>query len=302
MQVGRPSERAWERLSGHRDGVIEFKRLLRGEDGSASNFEFALTRFLGDYRTPRHRHNYDQIRIGLEGEINYMPGRAVRPGTIGYFPEGTSYGPQEVLGDPVCAALQFGGASGEGFVSYDALHRGFGELAGEGTFSGGVYQRVTPEGRHVNVDGYQAVWEHITGRPMRYARPAYGEPILVLPGGFRTHPLDGERGVTAAQLGVFTEARTALALLRLESGATHVAADPHQGLILFVLDGEVTVDGKGPGEPLERWAAVHLEPGEGAEVTALEATRLIAITLPLPASRDRTYDATRTGHHEEIPA
>lgn len=284
MQVRRPSELEWEQLSGHREGVIEFKRLLRGEDGSPTNFEFALTRFRGPYRTPRHRHNYDQVRIGLEGAVNYLPGREIAPGTIGYFPEGTPYGPQEVLGDPVVAALQFGGASGEGFVSYDALHRGFGELARTGEFSGGVYRRVTADGRHRNTDGYQAVWEHLTGRPMRYARPAYAEPVLLDPAAFRAHPVAGEPGVAVSPLGTFTDARTALALLRLEPSATHVAADPDRGRILFVLDGEVAVEGA--GEPLGRWSAVHLGAGEATEVTARAATRLVVIELPVLAPAD----------------
>lgn len=313
MQVGRPSELEWEQLSGHRDGVIEFKRLLRREDGGPADFEFALTRFRGPYRTPRHRHNYDQIRIGLDEPISYMPGRAVLPGSIGYFPEGTPYGPQEVTNDPVTAALQFGGASGEGFVGYDALHRGFTELAGEGVFAGGVYRRTTPDGRHVNTDGYQAVWEHLTGRPMRYARPAYAEPVLLFPDAFRAHPVEGEPGVSVAPLGEFTGARTRLDLLRLDAGATHLDADPSRGRILFVLDGALDLAADGGGAALERWAAVHLAAGEATEVTARGAARVVAIGLPLlvpgaappvfaPADDAPADDVPSVPDREEIPA
>ena len=81
-------------VSGHRSGGIDFKRLMQGTPGSPDNFEFSIVRTAGDYFTPRHRHNFDQVRYCIEGAMNYAPGKDLKAGTAGYFPEGTYYGPQ----------------------------------------------------------------------------------------------------------------------------------------------------------------------------------------------------------------
>ena len=125
MRVVHASDVEWAPLSGHRGGTILFKRLLEGSRGDPGNFELSLARADGDYFTPRHRHNFDQIRVALEGSFNFATKRDLAEGTVGYFPEGTFYGPQEARERSVILLLQFGGASGDGFMSYDELEAGF---------------------------------------------------------------------------------------------------------------------------------------------------------------------------------
>src|SRR5271165_4603582 len=49
---------------------------------------------IGDgFYSPRHRHNFDQFRYVVYGETNISKGRDLHQGEIGYFPEGTYYGP-----------------------------------------------------------------------------------------------------------------------------------------------------------------------------------------------------------------
>src|SRR5215467_11923517 len=95
MIVAHGSRMTFGQVSGHRSGGIDFKRLIQGAPGTPDNFEFSLVRTAGDYYTPRHRHNFDQIRFCLEGSMNYAPGKNLDAGTVGYFPEGTFYGPQQ---------------------------------------------------------------------------------------------------------------------------------------------------------------------------------------------------------------
>src|SRR5260221_4736419 len=114
----------WGTVSGHRSGGIDFKRLIQGEDGAPDNFEYSFVRTAGDYYTPRHRHNFDQLRFCLEGSMNYAPGKNLAAGTVGYFSEGTFYGPQQDTVGSIVLLLQMGGAAGYCFMSYWQLHYG----------------------------------------------------------------------------------------------------------------------------------------------------------------------------------
>src|SRR6202167_6506179 len=55
--------------------------------------DFTWTIICKDYGTPRHRHNFDQIRYVLDGEFSAGTG-AIDAGQCAYFPEGVHYGPQ----------------------------------------------------------------------------------------------------------------------------------------------------------------------------------------------------------------
>ena len=75
-------------VSGHRSGGIDFKRLIQGDEGAPDNFEFSFVRTAGDYYTPRHRHNFDQLRFCLEGSMNFAPGKDFKAGAVGIFSRG----------------------------------------------------------------------------------------------------------------------------------------------------------------------------------------------------------------------
>ncbi|HKF28874.1 MAG TPA: hypothetical protein VKB29_06580 [Candidatus Binataceae bacterium] len=66
MHVAHGSRMTFGPVSGHRSGGIDFKRLIQGTPGALDNFELSLVRTAGDYYTPRHRHNFDQVRLCLE--------------------------------------------------------------------------------------------------------------------------------------------------------------------------------------------------------------------------------------------
>ncbi|MBV9076090.1 MAG: hypothetical protein JO048_01255 [Methylobacteriaceae bacterium] len=277
MRIGHARDVEWAGVSRHRDATITFKRLITGEPGP-ENFELALVRMDGPYTTPRHRHNYDQIRLALDGALNFAPGRDLAPGAVGYFPEGTYYGPQAVAAGSLSMAVQFGGASGQGLLSYDDLGRGSRELAAKGRFENGVYTETGPDGQRRNKDGFEAVWEHVTGRPLVYAPTRFTDPVVMHPDSFVWRR--SADGLAIKHLGTFGERRVALELIRLAPGARHARPLEDRSLA-FVLAGGPTIG----GEPLALHDAAAFEPGERAEIAVEDASAtLMLITLPsLPA-------------------
>ena len=125
----------------HRVGKIAFKYLLDGEPLSADNFSLVLSRESASFFSPRHRHPWDQMRYCIEGSVPIAPRLSIDAGEVGYFPEGVHYGPQEGDRDRLVVVLQFGGASGQGYLSRHQVKAGHAALEFEGTFEGGVFLR-----------------------------------------------------------------------------------------------------------------------------------------------------------------
>src|SRR5262249_2622142 len=155
----------------------------------------------GDFLSPRHRHNFDQFRVQLEGTMNFDRNGKMAPGTVGYFPEGAPYGPQTSDGRSVTAVLQFGSASGSGYLSPEEVEAATGELKKFGTFKDGLFHRnAEVEGRR-STDGYQAIWEHVNGRVMEYPKPRYRDPIMADPANYEWLPIAGAPGAFHKPLG-----------------------------------------------------------------------------------------------------
>src|SRR3954466_3743474 len=54
-----------------REGGFEFRRILEGASGAPDNFVFRMTRVGADYTSPRHKHNFEQFRLVLEGTADF---------------------------------------------------------------------------------------------------------------------------------------------------------------------------------------------------------------------------------------
>ncbi len=116
---------------------------------------------------------------------------------VGYFPEGVYYGPQSQDPSINCKTivLQFGGASGSGYLSQAEVKAGMDELKADGEFKDGIFRRrADVEGKR-NIDGYQAIWEHVNDRPMVYPKPRYPQPIFMDPATYDWVPVEGSPGV-----------------------------------------------------------------------------------------------------------
>ncbi len=259
----------------HRGPGITFQRLLKGEEGRPDNFELSVVHTGPDYRTPRHRHNFDQLLYVLEGTHEYAPRSRMPAGTVTYSPEGTYYGPQVGQG-ATTLLLQFGGPSGNGFMSYDQLSAGNKILAGRGRFENGIFRYEDDAGRTRNQDGYEAIWEHVNGRPVAYPPQRYDHPITMWPEHFAWVPEVQQPGVARRHLARFAERGTSVGFLRLDAGAEHREAGADATRLHFVVRGALQVAGR---EHSAR-TAFQLAPGESATYRASADTELLCITLP----------------------
>jgi quercetin dioxygenase-like cupin family protein len=246
----------------HREGHIAFKRLFDGTPGTPENYTFALVRILGGYHTPRHRHNYDQVRFCLTGSIDYGQGRAVKAGQVGYFPEGVPYGPQDIT-EQDAIVLQCGGASGQGFLTGAQLREGRARLEGKGRFEGGVFLRDEgAEGRRKQ-DGYEAVWEEVTGRRLDYPAARFAEPVVMDPAAFAWR--EAGPGLAQKHLGTFGERALAIEMWRIAPGAALELPGAPARRLAYAVAGAAAGEAweAGPGE------AARLAPAGGAELLVL---------------------------------
>ena len=261
----------------HREGAIEFKHLAHGEAGSPQNYEFSVVRNDGRYQAPRHKHNFDQLRLVLRGTFGDGRAHDLKTGQVGYYPEGVPY--LIDANDADVLLLQFGGASGSGFTHYEQIFQAYSELSKLGEFRDGVFFR-SPEsnagpGVKRNQDGYEAIWQHINGRPVAYPRPRYAEPVHMDPDNFDWVPVPDQGGVEQRVLGIFTERMIEVGQLRIKAGSTAMIHADRAPRLLFLMEGAAEGESAWNTE-----TTAELDIGEMLSLTASTDTVLYAITLP----------------------
>ena len=281
MQLICADDLPWKPLTAIRDGGKEMKELLAGTDGSPDNYRLVMIREQGVVATtPRHKHNFDQVRIVLSGRANYGPHKWIEPGELAYFPEGTPYGPESSDGDRLGLTLQCGGASGLGYVGNEQVKAATAVLKETGEFKNGIYYPAQPDATRRAQDAFEAVFEHVTHRRVTYPKPRYDEPIKMKPESFDWQDLPGQSGVKAKWLGDFTERHHELALVHVDAGKSAMLG-PRAGIqLVYVVDGTGTVD----GNALRAQTAFEVPSGSAAQVSATTALELIVIGLPLFAA------------------
>jgi hypothetical protein len=276
MDVVHAGEMPWgESLVAQRGGGsdVAHKRLFEGTEGDPDNYMLVMAKEPKTFFSPRHRHPWDQIRFCLEGKIPIAKGLFVEGGEIAYFPESAHYGPQEGGEDRIVVLLQFGGASGHGFIGPDRVKLARLQLAKEGRFEDGVYVHDTAEGRR-NRDAYEAIWLHVTGGELRYAPAVYKTPIVMRPQAL-PWTAGSAPGVSVKSIGVFPHRGLSIGAWRIEPGAGHLLA-PVPGLrLLFVTEGTGSIG----AEELRRWSTARLSPGEAMELRAATPLELVELSV-----------------------
>lgn len=255
----------------HRGGTFYSRTLVSGEPGTPGNFKLSLSENGTDHFGPRHRHNFEQYRFMVSGVADFARDGKLRPGVLGYFPEGVYYGPQTNLEQTFVIVLQFGGASGSGYLQPAEVKRGMEELKAFGEFREGLFHRNPGVPGRRRSDPYQAIWEHFNGRLMKFPPPRYEKPVFVNSAQFSWSEIAG--GVGEKLLGVFTERRTEASMLRLDKGVTHEVSG--RGLW-------VTLEGSGAiaGTPSRQFTTLFLDKGETARLEARETTLMLHYGLP----------------------
>jgi hypothetical protein len=258
-----------------RVGLFKSQSLLNGLEGSPDNFFLQLSHTFADFESPRHRHNFDQIRIQLKGVADFARDGVMHPGTIGYFPEGVYYGPQSIDGESSTLVLQFGGASGDGYISEARFQEGVNALKSTGTFAKGVYSCVDESGKKINQDAYEAVWESIHQTELHYRKSEYPAPVFMDPQAFEAQNdswAQQSTGVLRKSLGVFSQRKLAIGVLLVERGSSF-KLQPHS--FGFVLKGE----GQFQGRVFKQHATVQSD-ASPASLQAQSSVEIIEIHLP----------------------
>ena len=276
MRVSRAAEIGSEKVGSMREGKLDQKHLLFGEDGSPNNYDLNMgVTGGGGWRTPRHRHNFDQIRYVIAGTLPYTETDVLEQGWVGYFPESVHYGPQERSEGLRTMVLQSGGASGQGYLSVAQREATNAELAETGEFKKGMYHYTDANGEEQAVDGSLAIFEHAMGGKLEFAAPRYTDVIAMNPDAYDWLPTDDE-GVTEKTIGRFTERDLRIGFVQLEAGATYQAGQQSSIEILFQTKGQVSAGGEkyGPETGYEFLA------NEGpVPIEAIEPTEFLRVVL-----------------------
>lgn len=260
--------------SGHSSQIMFDSDVLARDPNRSDNFFMQISYVEeGEFSSPRHRHNFEQFRYMIAGEADYPEG-TMTDGTLGYFPEGAYYGPQEKLVGSI-VILQFGGPSGSGYVDRKQMKAAFEELKAlnTGYFEDGTYYRNPGIDGPPQQDGNEAMIEHVRKQKMVYPQAQYSTPILINTNAFPWTPVDGVKGVKEKSLGTFSSAKVRSARYCLELGANFEASG--RGAYL-VLSGA----GRLNGEPYRKLTALYLESGETATFTASETSDILLLGLP----------------------
>jgi hypothetical protein len=250
---------------GHREEGVEFKPLFTGTEGEPDNYWFTLVQVRERYHTPPHQHMFDQVRIMLEGSFNFGPG------TVGYFTEGTSY-EQNGDGYSYHLLLQCEGGSRTRYFSGRSMRGATEALKESGVFEAGRYRYA--DGREV--DGYEAIYHHLTGSFPAYTEPRYERPVIMKPASF-SWSNGGQSGVHRKSLGVFNERELGLHMLKIEGGATAEISGGSSGLLGFV----VTGSGRAGDAAWSAGSGLRLGAGEVCNLDATELTELYLISMPV---------------------
>lgn len=280
MRIAHSHSTEWGPTRRVRGGSLRFKQLLEGTENSPNNYSLVLAEHGADFQSPRHRHNFDQLRVSLRGATNIDPKRSIDEGDIAYFPESTFYGPQsqEVVGaGSLAMVVQFGGPAGSGIMSRRQMDEGQRQLQASGEFVAGVYKRDPETQGRRNQDAYEAIWEHHNSKALTYPAPRFRDPLHFQVRGFEWEPAHGYPGASTRSLGQFTERNVAVSMLRLEANAQYRFPTEPQWRIVFVCRGSGSIEG------MEDWrehSALEMRPSDGAHMRAHEETEAVVLHMP----------------------
>ena len=165
------------RTINHREGSFKYIELGEGDPSSAENFNLRWVLSESDFFSPRHHHNFDQVRIQVKGAFSFDNDGEMPPGSVGFFPEGTFYGPQSSQAETIQLVMQIGGASKNGYLSESNRIQAVQELNKSGQFIKG---RFHPNGTNPDdhIDSFQAVWEYFYKRKMVYPSERFSKPVF----------------------------------------------------------------------------------------------------------------------------
>jgi hypothetical protein len=267
----------WDKLPEDKKPGGRMRQLFKGEAGQPGNFEMVVswsapTEMVRHY--PRHRHDFDQLRLTLSGNPSWTPGNVTPEGCIVYMAAGTYYGPYDRQENEEQLHIQFAGANGAPFVDYDSLRVARDTLAKKGAFEKGLYTWVDENGQRQSMDGHEANAEFATGKKVEYPAPRFAAPITMDPRNFTW--IDIAPGVRWKELACFSERETRIAMLRFDGPTSYTLSSPEQTTLFFVTSGA----GAAEGQTLEPRDGLMLAKGEQGAVSTTSHLELFMLALP----------------------
>jgi hypothetical protein len=246
--------------------------------------EFTWRRYDKGYATPRHKHIFDQYRYNLSGKRQIQDG-FLEAGEVAFYPEGVHYGPQLQEEECTGLGLQFQGLTGIPYLTHKELNDARKALSAEGgTFKGGIYTKILPDGRKINKDSHVACSEYVSGREIEFPVGRFEKPIVMKPQG---HPWIADRrldGVAHKRLGTF--GGSGIRLTRLEPGARIPAQRLDDAEIRYLIEGSINYGGKtwqgGKTEDVGTYMYVQ-QGAEVGEITTETGGTFYVIELPMLA-------------------
>jgi hypothetical protein len=257
---------------GHREEGVEFKPLFTGEEGEANNYWFTLVQVRDGYHTPPHMHMFDQVRIMLKGGFNF--GQQEQPeGTVGYFTEGTEY-EQNCDSYSFHLLLQCEGGSRTRYFSGRSMRGATEALKETGTFEKGRYRYADG----TEVDGYEAIYKHLTGSLPNYTKPRYERPVIMDPDNFQWVDDADAAGVKRRPLGTFNERNLTLAMLAVDSGSVAQLCGALGGTLVYTVSGSGAIG----DQHWSNGSSIRVAAGENVGLAADSDSLMFVIDLPAP--------------------
>jgi hypothetical protein len=241
----------YEKLPVSARGMRTSRKLLReGEALPGMGYYALIAKFHeGDevFTAPRHRHDFEQIRFGVSGHMDFGPGLECDAGQVAYFPAGAYYGPERIVGAEQLL-LQWS----REWVTRAQNKEAMEELKKRGSFGAhGLYTYVDEDGVTREIDGPQAVWEWVYQRPQVIREPRYASPIMMSPDAYQWVDQGGQ---SSKVLGRFTENDVNIQMVRWDDAGVVHHLEPNRTTLAFVLKGAVTVDDQSCGPQTAVWS------------------------------------------------
>jgi hypothetical protein len=254
-----------------RVGAVESKFVREGELLPGVGFTADCYNYVGGeaiFTAPRHRHDFEQIRISMSGRQDFGRGQILEENWIAYFPAGAFYGPEEIDGASIFQ-IQWS----DYWVTRAMHEEAYAELNEKGDFDGGKYRNLDESGQQIERDALNAIWEHVYQRPSAIPTPRYPDPILINPDAFDYLKVSPTHSTKV--LGRLTERDLMMMKVRWEQdGCWELPAD--RTYCMFTTAGEIQAGGATYGVHTVVWS----DAGERESIDGREGAEALVVGWP----------------------
>jgi len=125
----------------HRGGTFHSRTTAEGTPGTAGQFQVFVEQARHRLFRPAPPAQFRSVPLHDRGRVRLWPRWSIESRDAGLLSGRRAYGPQVNNTEIYCAVLQFGGASGSGYLLPREVKAGMEELKAFGTFKDGIFHR-----------------------------------------------------------------------------------------------------------------------------------------------------------------